>query len=70
MCVRIKQLSAPPDVCHRLREMGLGEEQSIKLVGCQTSVICQVCNMRLGISTQLAQHILVEPLAAKAKLPR
>src|SRR5687767_7790019 len=60
--VRIKQLSAPPEVTHRLREMGFCEEQKIRLLAQHTNVICQVCNVRLGISTQLAEKILVEPL--------
>lgn len=60
--VRIKQLSAPPEVTHRLREMGFCEEQKIRLLAQHTNVICQVCNVRLGISTQLAERILVEPL--------
>ena len=62
--VRIKQLSAPPDVTHRLRELGLGEDQEIRLVSRQASIICQVCNARLAISAQLAERIYVEPLAA------
>jgi Fe2+ transport system protein FeoA len=60
--VRIKQLSAPPEVSHRLREMGFCEEQKIRLLAQQTNVICQVCNVRLGISAQLAAKILVEPI--------
>jgi Fe2+ transport system protein FeoA len=64
--VRIKQLSAPSDVTHRLREMGFCEEQKIKLLSQQTNVICQVCNVRVGISAQLAERILVEPLARVA----
>ena len=63
--VRIKQLSAPPEVSHRLREMGFCEEQKIRLLAQHTNVICQVCNVRLGISTQLAERILVEPLQAQ-----
>jgi Fe2+ transport system protein FeoA len=62
--VRIKQISAPPEISHRLREMGFCEEQQIKLVSRQTNLICQVCNARLGISTQLAEAILVEPIAS------
>jgi Fe2+ transport system protein FeoA len=60
--VRIKELSAPPDVTHRLREMGFCEEQKIRLLARQANVICQVCNVRLGISAQLAEKILVEPI--------
>jgi Fe2+ transport system protein FeoA len=60
--VRIKQLAATPEVTLRLREMGFCEEQQIKLLSRSTNVICQVCNARLGISQQLAETILVEPL--------
>ena len=62
MAVRIKQLCATPDVQDRLRELGLGEEQIIKLLTSQANFICQVCNARLAISQQLAQLIMVEPL--------
>ncbi len=62
--VRIKQLNAPPDVSNRLREMGLGEDRQIKLLCCKSNFICLVCNARLGISSQLADSILVEPLPA------
>ena len=60
--VRIKQLSASPEVTHRLREMGFCEEQKVRLLAQQANIICQVCNVRLGISTQLAEKILVEPI--------
>jgi Fe2+ transport system protein FeoA len=59
---RIKQLCASPEIAHRLREMGLCEEQRIKLLSQQTNLICQVCNVRLGLSAELADAILVEPL--------
>ena len=62
VAVRIKQLCAAPALQTRLRELGLGEDQIIKLVTSQTNFICQVCNARLAISQQLAQLILVEPL--------
>ena len=65
VAVRIKQLSASPEVTHRLREMGFCEEQKIKLLSRQSSLICQVCNARLGISSRLAEKILVEPLSHK-----
>ena len=60
--VRIKQLSAPPEVTTRLREMGFCEEQRIKLLSRHSNLICLVCNARLGISEKLAETILVEPL--------
>jgi ferrous iron transport protein A len=64
VAVRIKQLCASPEVQNRLRELGLCEDQIIKLLTSQTNFICQVCNARLAISEQLAKLILVEPLRA------
>ena len=64
VAVRIKQLCASPELQNRLRELGLGEDQIIKLLTSHTSFICQVCNARLAISEQLARLILVEPLRA------
>jgi len=61
--VRIKRLSAPPEITQRLREMGFCEEQQIKLLSRHCNLICLVCNARLGISTELADIILVEPIA-------
>lgn len=64
--VCIKQLDAAPEVRDRLREMGFGEKQIVKLLSRQSSLICQVCNARLGISEALADTILVEPVGSKA----
>ena len=66
MC--IKRLSASKDVTHRLRELGFCEEQKIKLLARQSSLICQVCNARLGISAELAEAIWVEPLLTEEKV--
>ena len=60
--VCIKQLATSPEIMDRLREMGFCEEQKIKLVSHQSSLICQVCNARLGISKKLADIIMVEPV--------
>lgn len=65
--VRIKQLAASPEVSARLREMGFCEDQQVKLVSQQANVICQVCNVRLGLSAQLAASIWVEPLPAGSR---
>ena len=62
---RIRQLSASPEIAHRLRELGFCEEQRIKLLSQHANVICQVCNVRLGISAELADAIWVEPLPAR-----
>jgi len=63
VAVRIKQICAAPEVQHRLREIGLGEDQIVRLLTSQANFICLVCNTRLAISEQLAQLILVEPVA-------
>ncbi|HVM48052.1 MAG TPA: FeoA family protein [Candidatus Acidoferrum sp.] len=60
--VCIKRLAMAPDVSDRLRELGLCEEQRIKLLARQSSYICQVCNARLAISGRLADSIMVEAL--------
>jgi Fe2+ transport system protein FeoA len=64
--VCIKELAAAPEVRDRLRELGLGEEQRIKLLSSEANVICQVCNARLALSEKLAKTILVEPLPSTA----
>jgi Fe2+ transport system protein FeoA len=64
MAVRIRALSAPPEVTKRLREIGFCEHQVIKLVIRQANLICQVCNSRLALSAELAQMIIVEPVIA------
>ena len=65
--VRIKRLPESPEMNTRLREIGLGEEQVVKLVSSQAMVVCQVCNARLAIGAALAETILVEQLSlAKA----
>lgn len=65
VCVR--HLTASPDVTSRLREMGLGEDQRVRLVSQDSNVICQVCNARVALSQELAKSILVEPLPAGLK---
>lgn len=60
VCVR--ELATTPNVQDRLREIGLGEAQTIRLLTSEANVICQVCNARVAISQQLAEAILVEPI--------
>ena len=62
VCVR--ELIAAPEVRDRLREIGFGEDQKIRLLTSQANVICQVCNARVALSQELAEAILVEPLEA------
>jgi ferrous iron transport protein A len=62
---RVKQVLASPELTLRLREMGFCEQQKIKLLAQQRTLICQVCNARLGLSERLAETILVEPLSRR-----
>ncbi len=63
--VRIKQLSASPEMSKRLRELGFCEEQRVKLLSRNPNLICQVCNARLGLSSQLADLIWVEKIKSR-----
>jgi Fe2+ transport system protein FeoA len=62
VAVRIKKLTASPDIQTRLRELGFCEEQIIRLLTTHVNYICLVCNARLALSRKLAELILVEPL--------
>lgn len=61
--VRIKRLLAGPEVCQRLREMGFCEEQQVRLLLHNSSIVCKVCNVRMGLSSKLGDCIVVEPVA-------
>jgi len=58
----VRRLDGTPETNQRLREMGLGEQQRVRVISLQAHVLCQVCNARLGLSARLADVILVEPL--------
>lgn len=66
MAVRVRRLLASPEVCQRLREIGLNENSVIRLVARQASIICQVRNARLAFSEALASQILVESIDSMA----
>ncbi|MEN9733606.1 MAG: hypothetical protein RLZ45_1601 [Verrucomicrobiota bacterium] len=67
--VIVRRLTASDDTNQRLREMGFGEEQRVKVITLQNNVLCQVCNARLGLSAKLAEQILVETLPSPSSLP-
>lgn len=62
---RIRQIDTSPEVAVRLRELGFCEDQQVKMISQHHSVICQVCNMRVGISSKIAERILVERVGSK-----
>lgn len=61
--VCIKHLATAPELKARLRELGLCEDQQIKVLACKSTFICQVCDARFGISEKLADAILVEAVS-------
>lgn len=63
--VRVLKLEGQPDLCHRLREMGFCENSVIRCVQASPACVCQVQQARVGLSSQLARQILVEPLGAR-----
>ncbi len=65
--LRVRELTAPAEVAVRLRELGFCEQQRVRLLSKHSNIICQVCNVRLGISRDLAKMIVVEPMSSKPK---
>ena len=59
---RVRRLCGSDEICQRLREIGFCEDQVIRRLANQTTIICQVCNARLALSTMLAELIWVEPI--------
>lgn len=67
--VVVKRLTASADMNQRLREMGFGEEQRVKVLSLANNLLCQVCNARLGLSERLAETILVQPVVLPPGFP-
>lgn len=60
--VCVKQLAAQPELCDRLRELGLVEDRELRVLSRQPAFLCQVCNARVALSEALADAIWVQPL--------
>lgn len=58
--VRIRQLNSQPDFCMRLREMGFCENAVVRCVSKGSgTIICEVCNTRIGLNQLVASSIVV-----------
>jgi Fe2+ transport system protein FeoA len=58
--VRIHQLESKPEVCNRLRELGLFENAIVRcVVSGEGNLIFEVCNTRIGLNPSIAQTIKV-----------
>jgi len=57
--VRVLRLEGQETVCARLREMGFCEQAEVRVLNNSSSVVCQVCGSRVGLSRGLAASIVV-----------
>jgi ferrous iron transport protein A len=57
---RVCTLNAEPELCQRLREMGFCESAVIQKISGQSTLLCQVCGMRVALGEGVAKHITVE----------
>ncbi|MDF3057605.1 MAG: hypothetical protein K0R17_1820 [Rariglobus sp.] len=57
---RVCALNGEADVCQRLREMGFCESAVIEKISGRSTLLCQVCGMRVALGEGVAKHITVE----------
>ncbi len=57
---RVCALQGEAEVCQRLREMGFCESAVVQKISGQSTLLCQVCGMRVALGHGVAQHITVE----------
>ncbi len=56
----IRQLTSQPELCTRLRELGFCENAVVRCVNrASGSIICEVCNTRVGLNHLIASSIYV-----------
>jgi Fe2+ transport system protein FeoA len=60
--VRIHSLDDRESQAQRLRELGMLEGRTLRVVSNSDPLICQVGECRLGVCRRLAHCVLVEPL--------
>jgi Fe2+ transport system protein FeoA len=58
--VRIRSLSGPG--CDRLRDLGFCEELKLRKLTGGRNMICSICGIRMAISKELAEQVLVSPI--------
>jgi len=59
--VRIRFLSGPG--CDRLRDLGFCEQLQVRKLSGGRNLICSLCGTRLAISRELAEQVVVAPMA-------
>ena len=59
--LRISVLKGPG--CDRLRDMGFCEQLQVRKLAAGRNLICSLCGTRLAISRELADQVMVAPMA-------
>lgn len=67
--VRICAVQGEEFTAHRLRELGVFEGRTLRVVSNNKSLICQVGDCRFGVCRRMARCVLVEPIAMLGLLP-
>jgi ferrous iron transport protein A len=57
--VRVADVRGEAGVCTRLREMGFCEQAEVRVIQNTGAMVCQVCGVRVCLSRELAENILV-----------
>lgn len=64
--MQLHALNSAPEVCQRLREMGFCESAQVIKLSSGKNLICQVCGVRLALSRDLGNCILLRPVETSA----
>ncbi len=59
--MRIRFLSGPG--CERLRDLGFCEQLQVRKIAGGRNLICSICGTRMAISRELAEQVMVAPVA-------
>lgn len=57
---RVCELQGEPGFCARLREMGFCESAVIERISGQSTLLCQLCGIRIALSGRAASYVVVE----------
>jgi len=57
---RVYSLNGEAAVCQRLREMGFCESAIIEKISGRSTLLCQICGMRVALGEGVAKCITVE----------
>ena len=58
--MQIRLLNGP--ACERLRDLGFCEQIQVRKIAGGRNLICSICGIRMAISRELAEQVLVSPV--------